>query len=376
MLTYNDLVDLGHALGGQAVLSAYVNGEEKDPAKRRRWRIELRNSLDDIESWLAGSSHSDREAFATCRRLLLERLGAIRGMIRSPGWAGFFTTDGEHHAGPVPAAVPTMAVWSTGPCLTPYVRALKEERPVFVVVADSRKARLFRYVEHKADLIDTLRAKATVERPSHMSAPPKPGFHSGTRGATGADAAQRELREGTMHMLGEVVERTTKLATDSAWVVIGGIPSVATALLARLPADIAPRAQQAPRLDVHATKADVAKVARESASALRDAVDLERIDEALASAASDRLGVRGSLETQRALEQGRVRDLYFTAAFLENNAADAEAAVRMALGTHAQVEQVSGVAAARLDEVGGIAARLRYALAPEVAAQATSELRS
>jgi hypothetical protein len=56
--------------------------------------------------------------------------------------------------------------------------------------------------------------------------------------------------------------------------------------------------------------------------------------------------------------------VYFTQAFLENHTADAEAIVRLALGTQAQLEQVSGAAAARLDEVGGIAARLRYAAAP------------
>lgn len=369
MLTYQDLVDLHHALGDRSVLSVYVNGEDRDPAKRRRWRIDLRNSLDDVEAWLMGSSHADREAFAKCRRTLLARLDTIRGMVRSPGWVGFFTTQGEHHAGPVPAAVPTMAIWSTGPCLTPYVRALKEARPVLVVVADSRKARLFRYAERKAELLETVRAHATVERPSHMGTPPRPGFHSGTRGATGADEAQRELREGTMHMLSEVVEKTTKLAADGAWIVVGGIPSVAAATLSRLPPELTSRAVQADRLDVHATKAEVAEVARQTASKLRDALDLERIDEAVASAASDGLGATGSVDTKRALEQGRARDVYFTLGFLEKNAADAEAAVRLALGSRTQVEHVSGAAAARLDEVGGIAARLRYGRKPEVAAQ-------
>jgi hypothetical protein len=371
MLTYNDLVDLEHALAERTVLSVYINGEEKDPAKRRRWRIELKNALDDIASWLTGSSHTERESFAKCRDMVLKRLESIRGLIPAPGWAGFFTTDGEHHVGPVPAPVPIMAVWSTGPCLTPYVRALKEARPVLVVVADSRKARLFKYAERKTELLETFRAVVHVEPPYHMSKPPRVGFHPGQRGPTGTDAVQRDILDGTQHMLSEVVEKLAKLAADDGWIVVGGIPNVATATMARLPAPLSPRAVQT-TLDVHSTKAHVADAARENASKLRDSVDLERVNEALASAASDGLGAIGPVDTLRALEQGRARDVYFTLAFLENNTADAEAAVRRALGTRAIVEQVSGAAAQRLDEVGGIAARLRYALPPAVAEQAVA----
>ena len=205
MLTYSDLVNLERDLRRKTVLSVYVNGEEQDLAKRRRWRIELRNSLNDIQRWLDGAPHSDREAFAACRRKLLERFGIMRGAIRSPGWAGFYTSDGERYAGPVPAPVPTMAVWSTGACLTPYVRALKEAHPVLVVVADSMKAKIYRYAERQVELVDTVRARATVDHPDHMSAPPRPGFHSGTRGTAGADEAQRELREATARMLSDVV---------------------------------------------------------------------------------------------------------------------------------------------------------------------------
>lgn len=371
MLTYKNLADLAQALAGRTVLSVYVNGEERDPAKRRRWRIDLRHSLDDIESWLKGSSHADREAFAACRRMLMERFETARGMLLSPGWAAFFTTDGEYHSGPVPAAVPTMAAWSTGPCLTPYVRALKEARAVLVVVIDSRRARLYRYAERKVTLVETVRARTVLDHPSHMSAPPRPGFHTGTRGATGADQAQRELRNGTTHMLAEVLEKVSQLAADSEWVVVGGIPEVAKAFLSRLPADMKGRAAQAERLDVHAKRSEVADVARETASQLRDAKDLQRIDEIHGGAARNGRGVIGSVDTRGALTQGRAREIYFTLRFLEQHAAAAEEIVQLALGNHAQVEQVSGQAAMRLDEAGGVAARLRYAAvaaAPEVAA--------
>lgn len=372
MLTYNELVDLEHSLGEQIVLSVYINGEEKDPAKRKRWRIDLRNSLDEIEPKLAGASHDEREGFRTSREKAQNQLASIRGLIKAPGWAGFFTNHTVHYFGPVPAPVPTVAMWTKGPCLTPYIRALKEARPVIVIVADSRKARIFKYVERKAELLETLRAEVHVEPPYHMSKPPRQGFHLGQRGPTGADAVQKDIREGTAHMLAEVAEKVAKRAGMDAWVVAGGIPNIALALLDQLPNELTGRTVHADGLDVHATKAGVADAAREYASRLRDRVDLERVREAIEGAASDGLGSLGSVPTLRALEQGRARDVYFTLAFLQKRPEDAESAVRLALASRAQVEHVSGEAAAQLDERGGIAARLRYALPPAVAAQAVA----
>jgi len=109
MLTYHDLVFIEGALRGQSVLTVYVNGEERDPAKRQQWRIELRHALDDLDRWLEGSSHEEREAFASCRALVEERLSAFQGAVRAPGWVGFFTRAGEHFADALPVATPTMA---------------------------------------------------------------------------------------------------------------------------------------------------------------------------------------------------------------------------------------------------------------------------
>ena len=364
MLTYKDLVELERALRDRAVLSVYINGQTEDPASRKRWRLDLRHSFDDITSWLEGSSHAEREAFTTCRELVVNRLDRYRGTIRSPGWAAFCSTDGVYYASPLPVPMPTMAVWSSGPCLTPYLRALKEARSVIVAVVDSRKARLFRYAGRHVERVHTIRAHTHVEPTSHLGRPARLGFHMGTRGPTGADEAQRELRQGTSRMLAEVSEEIRKLSGTDGWIVIGGIPSVAKAALTHLPPDLANRSLHAEDLDIHATQADVAEVARRSASSLRDASDLHRVNDALAHAESDRRGVAGPVDTKRALEEGRVRELFFTLSFLENHAADAEAAVRLAFESHASVEHVSGAAAKCLENAGGIAAQLWYAEAP------------
>lgn len=371
MLTRDALVELKNSLRDRKVLSVYVNGDEPDPAKRRRWRVDLRNSLNEIETSLKDSSHIEREDFATCRRALLERFDATPAIYRTPGWAAFLTADGVFHAGQVPAGVPTIAAWSVGPCLTPYIKALKEVHPVIVVIADSRKTRIYKYVERNVSLLATLRAQTKIEHPSHMSAPPRPGFHSGTRGTAGADAAQRELHEGTAHLLRLAAEKCAEAAGDSAFVVVGGIPSVVSAFLRCMPQELAPRTTHADRLDVHATKADVALVARKAASHLRDLQDARSIDAIIMAAESNGHGAIGAFDVQRSLEQGSARDVYFTAGFMERHAAPAETIVRLALETNAHVEQVSREAAVKLDAHGGVVAALRYAAAVLEPAAAT-----
>jgi hypothetical protein len=170
-------------------------------------------------------------------------------------------------------------------------------------------------------------------------------------------------------MLADAAARIGALATDGGWIVIGGIPFVATATLAQLAPDAAAHAMRAEHLDVHATEAQVAECARESASKLRDADDLKRIEEAVSAAESGGAGAIGTVDAKRALDLARVRELFITRKFLENHAADADAAVRRAMDEGAVVEHVSGEAAVRVDALGGMAARLRYAPPREAALQ-------
>lgn len=369
MLTNNDLVLAESALRGQTVLTVYVNGEERDPSKRQQWRLELRHALDDIDRRLVGSSHAERESFAACRALAEERLREFTGTVRAPGWVGFFTAAGEHSSGSLPAATPTMAAWSTGPSLAPYVRVLKEARPVIVAVVDSTSAKIYSYANRRAVWLETISAHASVDAERHMGRPPRAGFHAGTRGPTEHDRVQVELRDATSHMLGDVADQLTDLAGRDGWILVGGIPSVASDALKRLGPELLQRAARAESLSHTSTLAEIAEAAREGASSLRDADDERRVDKVLASSEGDGRGVVGVVGVLEALNGGSVRELYFTPAFMANDLADTEAAVRKALSTRALVEQVSGAAAERLDQVGGIAGRLRYPMTtPETVA--------
>lgn len=372
MLSYDELVALERHLRDELVLSVYVNGRSTDPAARDRWRTELRNALADVESWLRGSSHAEREAFDSCREMAL---GALSGFLANDGkrgWAGFFTAKGPAHMGAIPVAISTMASWSTGPNIAPYIRALKEGRPVVVAIVDSSEASIYRYAEKQAQLVETIERELILQDPSYMSRPPRQGFHGGTRGSPGTDVMQRESHNATDRMLAGLAGRLGALSQD-AWIVIGGIPTVAAAALKHLAPSVATRATHAERLDVHASEAQVAEVARHAASRLRDADDLEHLNEAVAASEAGGAGVTGAVDTAVALENRQVRDLFVTQRFLDEQAADANAAVRRAFAQGADVRHLSGAAAERLDTLGGIAARLRYAVPRESVIPAAAE---
>lgn len=368
MLTYTELVSLSHLLRDERVLSVYIDGTAEDPASRRVWRVQLDHSLKDLRRWLEGSSHEERVVFEQCVRLLDEQLARLAGAVGAPGWVAFISDSGVHDAEPLPVPMPTLAVWSTGICMAPYIRALKQTRPVVVVVADARKAHIYRYVAGTLTPAETIHAHAVTEPPSHMGDPPRSGFHGGTRGATGRDAAQRTLMEGTDRMVADVARTMLALAGSDGWILIGGIPHVG-AQVARALERVAGRVLHLDTLDIHATDAQIAAAAQHGASLLRDNTDLRNVSEIIDRADANGTVAVGPAATRHALGQLRVRELYFTHQYVEDHLADAEEAVRAALAQGAAIEEVSRDAAHRLDAHGGMGARLRYVV-PGSAGQA------
>lgn len=368
MRTYTQLAELHRALKNSRVLSVYLDGTEQDPAKRDVWRARLAHCLDDLREWLEGSAHAERKEFERCVAQLDTRLHHFPGGLRAPGWVAFITAEGIQEATPLPVPMPTQAVWSTGMSIAPYIRALKEARPAVILLTDSARARLYRYHFGQLTLTETFHAHAEVPEPAHMGDAPRPGFHAGTRGSTGSDQAQRRHLHGTNRMLAETAKRAVALAGNDGWIIVGGIPEVSRHAMSKLPAGALGRARYEESFDIHATDAEVVRVARAAISALRDAADMSQVREIADSRMETGLGTLGPADTRRALEQMRVRALYFTHRFLEEHAAEAEDAVRAALEQGATVEEVSGSAAAELDRHGGMAAGLRYRLASEAAA--------
>jgi hypothetical protein len=342
------------------VLSVYVDGTATDPAAQRTWRVHLDHQLEDLRRWLAGSPHAEREEFDRCARLLDGELKPITRGVGAPGWAAFITAGGVCEATSLPVPVTTLAVWSTKMCIAPYIRALKATRSVVVIVVDAAKADVYQYYLGSLERVDGIRAHHVVMPPSHMGDAPRPGFHAGTRGASGHDEAQRSLLEGTNRMLAQATERALRLAGAEGWIVTGGIPRISGQLAGLLSVRAPNRVLALDALDVHASEAQLADAARAAASALRNELDAKHIEEIANRGIAIGLGALGPAATRETLEQSRVRDLYITHRYIADHGAEAEDAVRAALEQGASVEEVSGGAAKYLDLHGGMAARLRY----------------
>jgi hypothetical protein len=361
MLNHAELTTLEQALRDRLVLSIYINGEVADVAARAQWRTALRNQLDALEASLAEATHAEREDFAATRELALKTVDSYTPGEGAPGWMGFFTPGTVHLAGIVPVPVPTIATWELGAHVGPYIRVLKEARPVIVVVADSSHVRIHRYADRSLSLVASFDREEKVDTPYHMSRPAPQGFSSGTRGRPGADAAQREMRKATDLMLANAAAHIEELAGQDGWVLVGGISVAASALHGRLDQRLATRSSVI-TLDVHASDAAIAESARAHASRLREADDIERVEAVVSATAKGGTGTLGLTNIHRALVNGQVRELYVTSDFVQKHSDEAAVAIRKAFDGGATVEHVSGEAAQRLDAEGGIAARLRFTL--------------
>jgi hypothetical protein len=362
LLTHEQLSRLTRELRTTPVLSVYIDGAATDPARRQAWRQALRNALDDARAWAESQPKASREAFDLCRQSLMTTLDAIPSAIGSAGWVGFVTAEGAQLHGPVPTPMPTLVKWQVGPWIAPFVRALKQMRPVIVVVVDTRSAALYRY--HRGDLtaLEQLHSHRHGGHADHMGDAPREHFHGGTRGETATDAAEHARLSARDHMLREVTHRLQDLLTDDAVAVIGGAPDTAHALHRAIPAALASRVLVSADLPMGSSSAEIARAAERDAKVLRDSRDSAAVEQVLNLAASHGRGVTGARETLAVMSTGEGRQLLITPRFLAEHADEAEAAVEFALDHAADIEVLAGDAAARLDaKAGGIAASLRFA---------------
>ena len=372
MMTYPQLVALERSLRNERVLSVYLHGAADDPAARLVWRTELDRSLRDLRRWLLGSPHEEREAFERSVVTLGAMLAPYAAGLSAPGWVGFISGDTVHDAERLAVPMPTMAVWSTGMCVAPYIRALKVTRPVIIAVIDSRVANIYRFQLGDLEPLSTIHAHATIGAVAHMGDAPVAGFHPGVHGETAREAVQRAHATGTERMLREAELVVARHAAVDAGILVGGNPRIAARFRRALTRAVSDRVLQLDSLHADATPAEIVAAAKTGASALRDAADLRRIGEILGPDVNRGAATVGPDATRRGLERLTVRELYLTPRYLEDHMAEAEEAVRQALDQGAGVEQVAGDAAAKLDENGGIAARLRYRAAVELPSDGTA----
>jgi len=363
MLTAPELQDLTRQLEGVPVLSLYVDARVTDPAMRHAWRPAMSAALRAERERLTGDDA--RAAFDRAARFIEDPVPPLDGAWGAPGWAAFVTADGPHYAAALPVRVPTLAAWRDGPLVSPYLRALKQHRPVIVAIASARSVRLYRYALNElAALPDVALPVAEDGRTATAKSPsPRGSAYPAARGALDTEHAARRQRAEFQRLATMLAHRLSELAGHDGWILLGGTPMWARLAADALPAELADRALVSPELDHGDSEDAIVRLAKDAATTLRAAHSSAMLNRLLERAGAGGRASAGVPATQRALHVRAVDQLLLSPTLVSEQATLAEDVVRAALAQSADVEVLSGDAAAQLDHAaGGIAARLRFAL--------------
>jgi hypothetical protein len=359
MLTQAELSAFVREQRESRLLSVYVEARVTDPAMRHAWRPAMTAAVRAARATV--TDPDELTAFDRAAAFLEHPQPALDGIFGAKGWVAFLAPDGPRYAANLPVRVPTLAVWQEGPFISPFLRALKQHRPVAVALVDSRSARLFRFVSGALTELPELALVTPDDMPptSELRATSNPA----PRGALGTERVQRRRRAHFQRLANSLTARLTELAGDEGWVLVGGTTEWARLAGDGLPSSLRARVLISDALDHDASHEVVARAAADAATTLRAREGRALLDRVLEHAGAQHRGVSGVPAMQRALRAQAVDLLLLSPEFLRAHVRDADDAVREALAHGADVEVLSGDAAERLDRAaGGIAGQLRFAI--------------
>ena len=357
MKSTKDLDDLRAQLSDAIVLTVYIAAEEHDPAQRTRWRKRLDSNLDAIESTLDAVA---LESFRAARELLIEELRGFGGFLPAKGWVGFVTPLAVWHASLLPVPMPDMARWRRGPVLSPYLRAMKQNRQVMLALVDGRRARTMRYYQgHLTDLSEH-RAHEFIEDLNDTNMAKRAVSHSGVRGETATDVAERILRRERDKLLEFVATRLLSLPDDTL-IILAGPTAAVSALRNRIEPRLEERTIIDKTMHMNMSLAEILGVLEPILSEhSRESQELA-IAAVIDHAGPDGKSTLGLAETRSACEYGQVDQLFMTQQFIAQHEEQAEELIACTLEHNGAIDLISDTAADRLDEIGGgVGARLRF----------------
>ncbi|MGH7553111.1 MAG: hypothetical protein ACREMQ_08810 [Longimicrobiales bacterium] len=363
MLTHDELMDLYRTYRDDNVLSVYLDAEQHDPAGRNAWRKVLDHAVAEVRASVTDAYPAQIDAFDDALGLLRAELDRFDASLPDKGWVGFATGDRVLYAESVPVPMPNLVRWEPSIRAAPYVRALKQERRVVTVLTDSRRARIFRYQDGQMVEPLDLRADMFLGDLTDVNMSKRGTRHTGVRGEAGTDVAHRLHDVETDRKLKRLTEVVTDQAGNHGFVVLGGTPEMVAAAAKGLPKAMNGRVLERPSLHLEMSAAEVKEATQEAASELTRQQQNAQLDQVLDAAHAHGRGCLGREETEKALRDRRVETLFLSRRFIGDDPDNADFCVGAALEQGADVEELSGNAAGRLDaEGGGIAAGLRYRL--------------
>lgn len=359
MLNFAELVALDDRLRDTPTLTLYLDGRNDNPAWRTAWRRSLKQEENRLRRELADAPHAEREEFARNIEALEAHLAHRRGALDAPGWLGVVANGTVQLDTALRGVTPSIGVWRRGVALAPFLCAPAADGGAWVVVVDSRAARIFRCTDDGVARVDTVRTAAPPDHDTGMSAARRPAFHQGTRGGIGRDAAERERREARSRMLHTLAEHVHKL-TPALPVFVGGTPQLLAEAVSAMEHKGVDTVVEAPVLGARARVSEIARAVHDGMVQLRRAEEHELVAELLRRFAADDLAAAGAAITGRALDDRAVHTLVLSTSFVALQPEVAEVFVRAAAAQDARIEVVAGDAARSLEDAGGAGVLLRF----------------
>ena len=360
MLSRGELIQLHRKHRNENLLSVYLDAEESDPAKRRVWR----RIFDQVVAEARGkvADPAEGEAFDRAAAHLEHELGQYDGFLPQRGWLGFATASGLVHAESLPVVMPNRARWAPGPTVAPYVRALPLAKPVLMVLVDRHRARLFRTRLGAFEELAAIESDAFYgDLSDNVNMSKRATTTTGVRGESDHDVAQRIEDTGAERLLKRLAETVREAAGSDGTVVVGGPPEMTAAAMQRLGKFMDERLIEDPTVNASTTIAELARATERRAAVVAEQLQLRHVEQVADLAHSRGRGALGRPAAAKVLEERRVEVLYATRETIESDPEQAERWVAAAFDQDAEVEEIVGVAAERLNREGeGVAARLRY----------------
>jgi hypothetical protein len=361
MLTPNALRALDETWREHRVLSVFASNDTVDPTHRSDWRRALLHTLASMRSAWEHASHAEREALDAAIRHVTYAMQLVPVSQRFAGWAVYATEDGVRHAAILPRAVPMLSVWQNGLHLAPYLAAVPRRQNAALAMVDASHAALYALRGELLTALDTLDTRPLVDDVAHLGRPPRSGFHPGTRGVTGTDQAERARQTARSELLDRAADLLGVLSAPADWILVGGIPEDAKAVVARLPHAASLRARVVTGLDVHATPAQITERAHHEVLALQHEAEALELRDVLEDVEAGGRACAGQPATRDALRLGAVARLHLSPRYIAEHPDEADEAVRGAFACDADIACAHGENAERLDaQASGIAAQLRY----------------
>ena len=359
MLSPTKLNELAHELAGTRVLSVYLETKVTDPAMRNAWRPALAAAVRSARASV--TDDRDLAEFERAAAHLEDPEQMPGGAWAAPGWVAFVTAEGVRYVADLPVTPPTLAAWRDGPIVAPYMRALKQHRPVIVAVVESGAARIYRYAWRKLEPLGEMHTSEEDGRGGKSPHVPRGSAYPAARGAVGTESADRRRRDAFHKMATALGQRLAHLAGDDGWVLVGGTPEWSKHAADALPRPLEGRVLVSSTLDHDASDDAIGREARHAATELRAAHGQHLVERLLDHAGGHGKAAAGFPAVQRALNARAVDLLLVTPDLVNRHQEEAEDLVRAALAQGADVEVLSERAAEKLDAVAeGVGARLRF----------------